>query len=482
MIHAASLRFLAAAALALFPLAALAQAATAAAAAPATAAASPAAGRLDTRLSATPSRIVPVDRIVAVVNDDVITQNDLSERVGLVVRQLQRQGGELPPSDALARQILERMINDRVQLQLAKDNGVKVDEPTLDKTIERIAQENGLQVPAFREALEKDGIKYPRFRDDIRNEITIARLREHDVDNAVVVTDAEVETELAREARESSGDTEYHLSHILVTVPAQATPEQIDVRRRRAVEALTQLRGGANFAKIAAQYSDAPDALQGGDLGWRASGRLPGIFLDVLKRMQPGDVSDLMRSPNGFHIVRLSEKRAKAAATGIQQTHVRHILLRAREGLSESEARDKLAKMRERIAGRRRLRRPRQAELGGLERFQGRRPGLGRARRHGARVREGDGRAQARRGEPAVPDPVRMAPRAGRGAPLRGALGGPQEDRRAPGDPRAQGRRGLPGLAAPAARPRVRREPLRRALKRREARARPCPIPRPSSR
>ena len=307
------------------------------------------AGRLDTRLSSTPSRIVPVDRIVAVVNDDVITQNDLNERVGLVVRQLQRQGGELPPSDALARQILERMINDRVQLQLAKDNGVKVDELTLDKTIERIAQENGLAVSAFRAALEKDGIKYPRFRDDIRNEITIARLREHDVDNSVVVTDAEVETEIAREARESSGDTEYHLNHILVSVPAQASAEQIDARRRRAVEALTQLRGGANFAKIAAQYSDAPDALQGGDLGWRASGRLPSIFLDVLKRMQPGDVSDLMRSPNGFHIVRLAEKRAKAASTGVQQTHVRHILLRAREGLSEAEARDKLAKMREKI-------------------------------------------------------------------------------------------------------------------------------------
>jgi peptidyl-prolyl cis-trans isomerase SurA len=349
MIHAARIRFLLAAALATAALAASAQTAspptTTAAAAP------PAAGRLDTTLSSTPSRIVPVDRIVAVVNDDVITQNDLSERVGLVVRQLQRQGGELPPSDALARQILERMINDRVQLQLAKDNGVKVDEATLDKTIERIAQENGLSVTDFRAALEKDGIKYPRFREDIRNEITIARLREHDVDNGVVVTDAEVETELAREAREVSGDTEYHLNHILITVPAQATPEQIEARRRRAVEALTQLRGGGNFAKVAAQYSDAPDALQGGDLGWRASGRLPSIFLDVLKRMQPGDVSDLMRSPNGFHIVRLAEKRARAAPTGIQQTHVRHILLRAREGLSEAEARDKLAKMREKIAG-----------------------------------------------------------------------------------------------------------------------------------
>ncbi len=310
----------------------------------------PAAGRLDTRLATTPSRIVPVDRIVAVVNDDVITQNDLNERVSLVVRQLQRQGGELPPADALARQILERMINDRIQIQLAKENGVKVDDLTLDRTIERIAQENKLPIADFRAALERDGIRFSRFRDDIRNEILIARLREHEVDNQLVVTDAEVETELGREAREASSGSEYRLAHILVAVPPQSTPEQTEARRRRAVEALAQLRRGANFAQVAAQYSDAPDALQGGNLGWRDSGRLPSLFLEMIQRMQAGDVSDIMKSPNGFHIVKLLEKRGKAAAGGgVEQTHVRHILLRAREGLSEAEARDRLAKLRERI-------------------------------------------------------------------------------------------------------------------------------------
>jgi peptidyl-prolyl cis-trans isomerase SurA len=307
--------------------------------------------RLDPQLATTPSRIVPVDRIIAVVNDEVITQNDLNERVTLVVHQLQRQGGQLPPSEVLSRQILERMINDLLQVQLAKETGIKVDDTSLDRTIERIAQENSLSMPDFRTALEKDGVKYPRFREDIRNEILLARLREREVENGIVVTDAEVDTELARESREASSDSEYRLSHVLVLVPPQATPDQIEQRRRRALQALSELRRGANFAQVAATYSDAPDATQGGSLGWRPSARLPSLFLDTIEKLQPGETSDILRSPNGFHIVKLLEKRGKAAAAGVQQTHVRHILLRAREGLSEGEARDRLARLRDRITG-----------------------------------------------------------------------------------------------------------------------------------
>jgi peptidyl-prolyl cis-trans isomerase SurA len=305
--------------------------------------------RLETALAAPNTRIVPVDRIVAVVNDEVITQNDLNERVNLVIRQLQRQGGQIPPSDQLSRQILERMINDMVQLQLAKENGIKVDDPTLDKTIDRIAQENNLAMNDFRAALDHDGVKYPRFREDIRNEILLARLREREVENGIVVTDAEVDTELARESKEASSESEFRLSHILVMVPQQATPDQIEQRRKRAVLALSELRRGANFAQVAATYSDAPDALQGGALGWRSSARLPQLFLETVEKLQPGDVSDIIRSPNGFHIVKLLEKRGKAATGGVQQTHVRHILVRAREGLSEAEARERLRKLRVQI-------------------------------------------------------------------------------------------------------------------------------------
>ncbi len=298
-----------------------------------------------------PSHVQPVDRIVAIVNDEVITQNDLNDRVNLVIRQLQRQGNQVPSSDVLSRQILERMITDMLQTQLAKETGIKVDDVMLDKTIERIAQDNNLSMPDFRNALDKDGIKYPRFREDIRNEMVLARLREREVENAIVVTDAEVETELAREARASTTDSEYLLSHILVLVPPQANAEQIESRRRRAIQALSELRRGANFAQIAASYSDAPDATQGGALGWRASARLPAIFLETIERLQPGEVSDILRSPNGFHIVKLAEKRGKAAVQGVQQTHVRHILVRAREGLPDAEARERLRRLRERIAG-----------------------------------------------------------------------------------------------------------------------------------
>src|SRR6185312_9790701 len=268
--------------------------------------------RLETALAAPNTRIVPVDRIVAVVNDEVITQNDLNERVNLVIRQLQRQGGQIPPSDQLSRQILERMINDMVQLQLAKENGVKVDDSTLDKTIERIAQENNLSMTDFRAALDRDGVKYPRFREDIRHEILLARLREREVENGIVVTDAEVDTELARESKESSSESEFQLAHVLVMVPQQATPEQIEQRHRRAVLALSELRRGANFAQVAATYSDAPDALQGGNLGWRPAARLPQLFLETLEKLKPGEVSDVLRSPNGFHIVKLLDKRGKA--------------------------------------------------------------------------------------------------------------------------------------------------------------------------
>ena len=313
------------------------------------------ASRPDPRLAPpAASRVAPVDRIVAVVNDEVITQNDLSVRVDLVAKQLQRQGTQMPASDVLSRQILERMINDLLQVQLAKETGIKVDDATLDRTIERIAQENSLSMTDFRATLEKDGVKYTKFREDIRQEIVLARLREREVEKDIVVTDAEVETELARQAKEASSDSEFNLAHVLVLVPPQATPDQVEQRRRKALLALSELRRGTAFAQVAATYSDAPDALQGGTLGWRSSARLPALFLEVLEKLKNGEVSDILRSPNGFHIVKLLEKRGKAAnapAGGVQQTHVRHILIRAREGMSSSEVRNRLAQMRERIVG-----------------------------------------------------------------------------------------------------------------------------------
>ena len=298
-----------------------------------------------------PSRVTPVDRIVAVVNDEVITGNDLAERVNLVIKQLQRQGGQLPPNDVLTRQILERMINDLIQTQQAKETGIKVDDATLERTIDRIAQENNLSRSDFRLAIERDGVPYQRFREDIRNEVLLARLREREVDNSLIVTDAEVDTELAREAKEKNTDSEFRLSHILILVPAQASSETIEQRRKRALQALSELRRGTNFAQVSATFSDAPDALQGGNLGWRPAARLPALFTEALSGLQVGEVSDILQSPNGFHIVKLLEKRGKAAVAGVQQTHARHILIRTREGISDNEARQRLLRLRERITG-----------------------------------------------------------------------------------------------------------------------------------
>jgi len=311
----------------------------------------PPASRLEPRLATTPSRIVPVDRIVAVVNDEVITANELNERVQLVVKQMQRGGGQLPAADVLQRQLLERMINDRVQVQLAKENGIRVDDATVEKAVQRIADDNNLSMTDFRGALERDGIRFTRFREDMRNEIILQRVREREVENAVVVTDAEVETELSREARERGGTSEFRLQHVLVLVPQQATPEQIENRRRRALQALSELRKGAPFPQVSATFSDAPDALTGGNLGWRDAGRLPSLFLEAIEKLQPGEVSDTLRSPNGFHILKLLEKRGKSAAPSVVQTRARHILVRAKEGTSDAEVRTRLERLRERIVG-----------------------------------------------------------------------------------------------------------------------------------
>jgi peptidyl-prolyl cis-trans isomerase SurA len=307
--------------------------------------------RLDAppKSAAAPAKILQVDRIVAVVNDEVITQNDLNDRLGVVMRNLQKQGVALPAQDTLVKQLLERLINDMVQMQLAKETGVKVDDTQLDKALQRIADENNLKLSEFRQLLDKDGIKWERFREDIRGEMLMGRLREREVEANIVVTESEIDNQLALEARETGPDQEYRLAHILILVPEQANATQIEAKRKRALQALAELRKGADFAQISASFSDAPDALQGGSLGWRSSGRMPAIYLDAVGKLGTGEVSDILRSANGFHIVKLLEKRGRNAEGGVLQSHVRHILLRSKDTLTDDEARNRLLRLRERI-------------------------------------------------------------------------------------------------------------------------------------
>ncbi|MBL0121249.1 MAG: peptidylprolyl isomerase [Betaproteobacteria bacterium] len=312
-----------------------------------------AAAKIDTRLTA-PAKaagVVELDRIVAIVNNEVITLNDLNNRMAIVVKQLQAQSTQLPPQDALRKQLLERMINDMVQLQEAKETGIRVDDATLDKALQRIADENNLSMTEFRRRLEQDGVSWQKFREEVRGEVIMSRLREREVESGINVTEAEVDTQLSLEAREATTDREFRLAHILVLVPEQATSAQIETRRKRALQALGELRKGAEFAQISAQYSDAPDALQGGNLGWRPSGRLPAIFLDALTPLKAGEITDILRSANGFHIVKLLDKRGVSAQPTIQQTHVRHILIKGKEGVTDTDAKERLARLRERVIG-----------------------------------------------------------------------------------------------------------------------------------
>ena len=307
--------------------------------------------RPDTKLTETtkPGGIVALDRIVAVVNNEVITAIDLNDRLGTVVKQLQKQGTQLPPKEALQKQLLERMINDLIQTQEAKETGIRVDESTLDKTLQRIADENSLSMTEFRRALEQDGVTWQKFREEIRGEVLMQRLREREVEGGISITEAEVDTQMQLETREASTDQEFRLAHILIQVPEQATTAQIETRRKRALQALAELRKGTEFVQISAQYSDAPDALKGGDLGWLATGRVPTVFLEALKDLKAGEVTDILRSANGFHIVKLLDKRGRSATPIVQQTHARHILLRAKDGITDDEARERLKRLRERI-------------------------------------------------------------------------------------------------------------------------------------
>lgn len=295
-----------------------------------------------------PRAVIAVDRIVAVVNEEVITRIDLQQQLSIAIDALKRQGTPLPPAEILEQQVLERMINQRMQLQLAKDSGLRIEDAVLDKTIARIAQQNKLSVDQLRVALERDGVPFSRFREDVRAEITIARLREREVDSKIAVTEGEIDAFIQNTDKADGKSNEYNIAHILVRVPEQASADAIQARQARAEQALAQLKQGADFGQVSATFSDAPEALQGGNLGWRESTRLPSLFVDALESMRVGQVSGLLRSSNGFHILKLVDQRG-AAPVLVQQTHARHILVKTNEVISESEARNRLVGLRERI-------------------------------------------------------------------------------------------------------------------------------------
>jgi peptidyl-prolyl cis-trans isomerase SurA len=291
-----------------------------------------------------------IDRIIAVVDQGVITENELNDRIRIVTTQLEKQGNPLPPEDVLRKQILERLINDRLQLQYAAQTGLRVDDTQLDKTVERIADQNKMSVPDFREALAAEGIGYRKFREDIRNEIILARLREREVDNKINVTEAEIDNYFTTQTSQNNeAKDEYEISHILIRTREDSSPEELQRLRTKAEQALKQLQAGTDFAQVSASFSDAPNALEGGALGWKNSGQIPELFADALKSLQPGQLTPILRSPNGFHILKLTDRRGGSSPTVIQQTHARHILIKLSEVVSESDAKHRMDDIKERL-------------------------------------------------------------------------------------------------------------------------------------
>ncbi len=293
-----------------------------------------------------------IDSIQVVVNDEVITRNEVAGRMVQVTQNMKARNAQMPDPATMERQVLEAMIVERAQLQLAKEMGVKVDDRTLDATIARIAENQKMSVQDMRNQMEKEGMPYAQFREDIRNEIMMQRLREHEVDSKIQVSEAEIDTYMAAAKAAEADRIEVDISQILVRVPEDATPEQIAARRARAEEVMRQLRTGADFARMASTYSDAPDALKGGEIGWRDADRLPPMFSTELRKIEAGQVTPVLKTNVGFHILKLAGKRPLTEQTEksvVEQTHARHILIKVTPTMTEGEVKRKLLELKEKM-------------------------------------------------------------------------------------------------------------------------------------
>ena len=290
-----------------------------------------------------------LDRIVAVVEDDVILESELRQRVQVLMQQFDNNRDALPSEDVLIEQVLQRLIVERLQLQLAVRRGIQIDDLSLDQAMRNLAKRNNLTLEQFRDALVKQGLDYIAFRDQVRNEMVLEQLRRRTIDQGIQVTENEIE-ELVTKSDEDllKKEYEYKIAHILIAVPENPKPEQIEKSKQRSALVYDRAASGRNFAKLAIAASDAQDALQGGDLGWRNKAQLPKIFLQQIEQMQPGDVSKIAQSPAGFHIFKLMDRR-EIKDTMINQVLCRHILVRTNALLNDAAAEIKLQELKSRI-------------------------------------------------------------------------------------------------------------------------------------
>jgi len=301
----------------------------------------------------TPSEQVPsaaVNGIAVVVNDEVITRLELQDRTKMVVQRLKAQGVPLPPAAELQKQVIERMIVEKAQLQLAHDNGMRVDDVMLDRAMLRMAEQNKMNLQTFRNQVEREGTSYASFREGVRDDILLQRIREREVDSKIQVSETEVDTYLLAQKAEKQKNIEVELSHILIRIPENATPEMLGKLRARAEYVLQQVKSGGDFSKLAVTYSDSAEGLKGGSLGWREQDRYPQVFIDAIAPLSEGQSTGLIKSTNGFHILKLTGRRTvEQTAGGIPQAHVRHILIKISPTVTKDQAIHKLADFKQRI-------------------------------------------------------------------------------------------------------------------------------------
>ena len=293
---------------------------------------------------------VELDRIIAVINDDVVMKSELDDKVRTVKNQLKEQGTTLPPSSILEKQVLDRLILTKLQIQMAEKTGIRVDDESLNRTISNIAAENKLSLAQFREILESDGYSYTKFREDIRQEILTSRLRQRQVDNRITVTDREINNFMDNQEHQGEVETEYNLAHILVATPEGMSAAAREDAKKIAEKVLADLKSGGDFAQLAATYSDSQDALDGGKLGWRKAGQVPTLFAESVADMSKGDVSDIIRSSSGYHIITLLDVRSTEQVV-VTQTSARHILIRTDELIDDEDARRRLQQLLLRLKG-----------------------------------------------------------------------------------------------------------------------------------
>ena len=298
---------------------------------------------------ATPA-VSQADFIVAVVNSEPITSSEVQAQVKPILQQFAQQGRATPPLADLQRQVLERLIMERAQLQLAASSGMRVDEVAIDQAEQNVARQNQIDVPELRRRVLADGLAMSQFRQRLRNQLLLMRLREREVESRVRVTDLEVEQYLREQSAVDPATQPVHLAQILVAVPEAATAVQIAALENRAKSALARARAGQDFSALVAELSDAPDRANGGQMGLRTPDRYPSIFIEATQNLASGDISSLVRSGAGFHILKVIEKRNSGLPNmTVTQSRARHILLRPNANLTEKAAMEKLAEYKRRI-------------------------------------------------------------------------------------------------------------------------------------